>query len=118
MPTQPTLLPLQWIVYTPQGSYPCITDAAAYAAMIRQQGGEAALQQWRQLERAMKPLQRGAALFPAAAVRGDLGFALTAARFFGPQMLQMGLIANQLTVRGRCFPWVACGVMSVCCCVL
>ena len=41
--------------------------------MIRQYGGEAALQQWHALEDRMKPLQQGAALFPAAALRNDAG---------------------------------------------
>ena len=50
-----------------------VSDGEKYAAMIRQQGGEEALQQWRQLEDKLKPLQQGAALFPAAALRGDLG---------------------------------------------
>ena len=46
----------------------------------------------------MAPLQRGAALFPAAALRSDPGLLLTAARFFGPELLSLGLVANQLTV--------------------
>lgn len=46
----------------------------------------------------MQPLQRGAALFPAAAIRSDPGLLLTAARFIGPEMLALGLVAGQLTV--------------------
>lgn len=41
---------------------------------------------------------QGAALFPAAAIRSDLGIALTSLRFLGPEMLTTGLVANQLTV--------------------
>jgi hypothetical protein len=48
----------------------------------------------------MAPLQRGAALVPAAALRPDPGVLLTAARFFGPELLKLGLVAGQLTVRG------------------
>ena len=44
----------------------------------------------------MRPLQLGAASFPAAALRGDLGVILSCARF-GPQMLSAGLVANKLT---------------------
>ena len=40
-------------------------------------GGPEALVQWRALEREMEPLQRGAALFPAAALRTDLGGSLS-----------------------------------------
>lgn len=59
-------------------------------------GGEEALRQWRALEARMAPLQAGAALFPAAAIRGDPGILLTAGRY-GPGLLQAGLVANKLT---------------------
>lgn len=59
-------------------------------------GGEEALRQWRALEQRMAPLQAGAALFPAAAIRGDPGILLTAGRY-GPGLLQAGLVANKLT---------------------
>lgn len=42
--------------------------------------------------------QTAAGLFPAAALRGDLGLALTAARFLGPEMLSMAFVAPLLTV--------------------
>ena len=45
-------------------------------------------------------MQTAAGLFPAAALRGDLGVALTGARFLGPEMLGMAAIAPLLTVRG------------------
>ena len=41
--------------------------------MILQQGGPEALAQWKRLEEEMRPLQQGAATFPAAALRSDLG---------------------------------------------
>ena len=59
-------------------------------------GGEEAERQWRALERRMQPLQVGAALLPAAAIRGDLGIALTAGRY-GPGLIRAGLVARQLT---------------------
>ena len=65
----------RWLTYTPDDTFPVVCDGAAYAAMIGGQGGPAALAQWRALERELAPLQRGAALFPAAALRGDLGTA-------------------------------------------
>jgi hypothetical protein len=61
---------LQWIVHDPQGrSFPVVADGADYAAMIERVGGPAAAAQWKQLEKGMRPLQKGAALFPAAAIR-------------------------------------------------
>lgn len=59
-------------------------------------GGEEAYRQWRALEERMAPLQAGAAMLPAAALRADLGVALTAGRF-GPGLLKAGLVAGQLT---------------------
>lgn len=44
-----------------------------YADMILQQGGPEALQQWKRLEQEMRALQQGAATFPAAALRSDVG---------------------------------------------
>lgn len=62
----------------------------------RQQGGEEAARQWRALEQRMAPLQVGAALLPAAALRADPAVALTMARF-GPGLIRAGLVAGQLT---------------------
>jgi hypothetical protein len=61
------------VTYTPEGTFQTVCNAEAYARMILQQGGEEALSQWRALEREMLPLQQGAATFPAAALRSDLG---------------------------------------------
>lgn len=60
----------------------------------------------------MSPLQRGAALFPAAALRSDPGLLLTAARFFGPELLSLAFVANQLTVSR------ACSRLTLFCCLL
>ena len=92
---------LQWMTHTPEGSFPTVCDAQRYRTMIGEQvrliwlckaaplllasvmhadegitsaqGGPEALAQWRALEKEMEPLQRGAALFPAAALRSDVG---------------------------------------------
>ncbi|KAK9805482.1 hypothetical protein WJX72_000755 [[Myrmecia] bisecta] len=86
----------RWITYTPNGTFPVIADAEGYRQMILQQGGPEALQQWQALETIMAPLQQGASLFPAAAIRSDLGVILTAARF-GPSLARTGLMAGTLT---------------------
>lgn len=86
----------KWVVHSPSGTFECVCDAEAYAENIRRMGGEEALRQWRALEARMAPLQAGAALFPAAAIRGDPGILLTAGRY-GPGLLQAGLVANKLT---------------------
>lgn len=64
---------LQWVTHTPEGSFPVVCNGEHYANMIRAQGGEEALRQWKLLEDKMRPLQQGAALFPAAALRSDPG---------------------------------------------
>jgi len=90
----------QWVLYTPEGAtFPVVADRQTYVDTIERQAGANAAAQFRALEAAMAPLQRGAALFPAAAIRSDPGVLLTAARFFGPELLALGLVANQLTVR-------------------
>lgn len=81
--------------------FPSVFDVVADGEQFAQntilrQGGPEALRQWKNLEKAMRPLQLGAASFPAAALRGDLGVILSCARF-GPQMLSGGLVANKLT---------------------
>jgi hypothetical protein len=97
----------QWVLHAPGlAPFPVVADRAAYIAAIEKAAGPRAAAEFRALEDAMRPLQRGAALFPAAAIRPDLGVALTAARFLGPEMLGLALVANQLTVR----------LAAVCCC--
>lgn len=86
----------KWITYTPEGVFPCVCDREEYVAMIQRFGGDRALAQWLELEEKMKPLQKGASLFPAAAIRSDIGIILTALQF-GPALLSTGLYANQLT---------------------
>eukprot|EP00878_Enallax_costatus_P013781 GHUV01014413.1.p1 GENE.GHUV01014413.1~~GHUV01014413.1.p1 ORF type:complete len:309 (+),score=68.61 GHUV01014413.1:1918-2844(+) len=88
----------QWIVYDPEGrKFPVVADSSEYADMIARIAGPEAEAQWKRLEAAMAPLQKGAATFPAAAIRSDPGMLLTAARFFGPQLALTGLIAGKLT---------------------
>lgn len=64
---------MQWVTHTPEGSFATVCNGDRYADMVRSQGGETALKQWKQLEDKMRPLQQGAALFPAAALRSDPG---------------------------------------------
>lgn len=85
-----------WVVYSPDGTFPCVCDGKVYADTIRRIGGENAHRQWLKLEEAMAPLQQGAALFPAAAIRSDTGVVLTAARF-GPALLKTAFMVGDLT---------------------
>jgi phytoene dehydrogenase-like protein len=99
----------RWILHPPnaQGKtsptqlstspFPCVADAQAYAEQIERLAGPEALKQWRALEARMKPLQKGAATFPAAALRADPAVLLTALRFFGLDAAAAGLVAGQLT---------------------
>lgn len=86
----------QWILYNEEKQYPVVCDGDKYRAMIRREGGQTALEQWLSLEAAMKPLQTGASSFPAAAIRSDIGVAITAAKF-GIGLAKTGLIAGTLT---------------------
>ncbi len=71
--TQPIVITMQWILYNEGKRYPVVSDGNAYRAMIEREGGPEALKQWKSLEKAIKPLQEGAASFPAAAIRNDIG---------------------------------------------
>ena len=64
---------LQWVLYNEDKQYPVVCNGDKYRAMIEREGGPEALKQWKNLEDAMKPLQAGAASFPAAAIRNDIG---------------------------------------------
>jgi hypothetical protein len=49
---------VQWIVYSPEGTFPCVANGQAYEAAILRMGGPHALAQWKDLQRAMLPLQQ------------------------------------------------------------
>jgi phytoene dehydrogenase-like protein len=99
----------RWIVHPPSergktaatqratDPFPCVADAQAYSEQVERLAGPKGLEQWRALEARMAPLQRGAATFPAAALRADPGVILTALRFFGLDAAAAGLVAGQLT---------------------
>jgi phytoene dehydrogenase-like protein len=86
----------QWVTYTPDGAFPTVCGREEYLSMIRKQGGERAYQQFLALEEAMAPLQKGASLFPAAAIRSDIGIVLIG-MLFGPSLLSTGMQAGKLT---------------------
>lgn len=86
----------RWITYTPEGTFPTVCDRDAFVNTIRVQGGEQAYRDWLKLEAAMEPLHQGAASFPAAALRADLGMGLVGL-LFGPSLLKTGLLASTLT---------------------
>jgi phytoene dehydrogenase-like protein len=79
--------------------FPVIADGAAFAAMVRAQGGPAAAEQWARLERLMAPLAEGVGALPAAALRADPGVLATALRAAPSplSLLRAGLAAPKLT---------------------
>lgn len=86
----------RWITYTPNGTFPTVCEREAFVNTIRRQGGEQAYRDWLKLEAAMEPLHQGAASFPAAALRADIGMGLVGL-LFGPSLLKTGLLASTLT---------------------
>ncbi len=48
----------QWIVYSPEGVFPCVAGRDPYLANIKRMGGEEALSQFLKLEELLKPLQK------------------------------------------------------------
>ncbi|KAK9796992.1 hypothetical protein WJX73_009416 [Symbiochloris irregularis] len=86
----------RWITYTPTSTFPVVADGAAYAQVIRQEGGEEAGRQWDLLSRQLLPLQEAAAALPTLALRADPGAALTLGGRL-PSLARAGLVARDLT---------------------
>lgn len=92
----------RWIVYDGKGQWECVANEAQYKQAILSKGGPEALEQMEQLEELMKPLQVGASMLPAAAIRDDLCVLLSAGYFGissggGLELAQSGLKAGKLT---------------------
>jgi len=93
----------RWVVHSPEGAWDCVANAEAYRNSIRGIAGEKAVAEWDALVRRMEPLSNGAGMLPAAALRMDLGAAITVGKALaaggnlGPGFARTGLLASTLT---------------------
>jgi len=85
-----------WGCCLPEGDFDTSVGASQFAEVLAQLRGNQAVAEWRSLQQVMQPLGQAAIAIPPAAVRWDLGVALTVGRF-APSMWQHGLNAMKLT---------------------
>lgn len=76
-----------WDFYLPEGVFRCETNGERYASEVRKVGGEQAYRQWVALTEFMEPMVKAASALPPAALRFDLGAALTTSRYL-PKLIE------------------------------
>ena len=78
---------LEWVNYDtwgcclPEGDFDTSVGGDQFCQVLAQYRGDNAVAEWRALQRLMEPLKQAAIALPSAAVRFDLGAALTMGRF-------------------------------------
>ena len=82
-----------WTIYLPEGTFRCSVRGESYVEQLHRFGGEEAVQQFRALERAIKPLADASSALSFAAFRADLAAPLTLARGLGG-MVEAGVFAQ------------------------
>ena len=85
-----------WGCCLPEGDFDTSVGALQFSDVLAKLRGNQAVAEWRSLQRVMTPLGQAAIAIPPAAVRWDLGVALTVGRF-APSMWQHGLAVMKLT---------------------
>lgn len=75
-----------WGCCLPEGDFDTSVGAEQFCEVLMKFRGNDAVAQWRKLQRVMEPLAKAAIAIPPAALRFDLGAAITVSRF-APSML-------------------------------
>ncbi len=94
-----------WGVYMPEGQFDTTVGADQFGDVLRTLRGDAAVQEWRQLQAVMAPLGRGATALPPAALRWDWGVLQTIAPYAwtllrnGPALAQASAPFSQILER-------------------
>lgn len=70
-----------WSCCLPEGDFDTSVGADQFCEVLSKFRGNAAVAEWRELQRVMEPLTRAAIALPPAALRFDLGAVLTVGRF-------------------------------------
>lgn len=76
-----------WGCRLPEGDFNTAVGADQFCDVLKQLRGEAAVAEWRELQKVMQPLAAAAVALPTAAVRFDLGAVRTAGSF-APRLLK------------------------------
>jgi len=85
-----------WGCCLPEGDFNTSVGASQFADVLAKLRGNQAVAEWRSLQQVMEPLGQAVIAIPPAAVRWDLGVALTVGRF-APSLWQHGLNVMKLT---------------------
>ncbi|MBD2097937.1 NAD(P)/FAD-dependent oxidoreductase [Trichocoleus sp. FACHB-591] len=81
-----------WGCCLPEGDFDTTVGADQFCEVLAKLRGETAVSEWRELQRVMAPLGRAAIAIPPAAVRFDIGAALTMGRFASSLFQHIGHI--------------------------
>ena len=84
-----------WGCHLPEGSFDTAVGADQFCDVLQRLRGDRAVQEWRELQRVMKPLASAAVSLPTAAVRFDWGAVRTAGAF-APRLLKHSLNTPKL----------------------
>ncbi|AFZ13501.1 monooxygenase FAD-binding protein [Crinalium epipsammum PCC 9333] len=76
-----------WDCYLPEGDFAAKVGAEQFCEVLQKLRGDQAVAEWRRLQEIMTPLGKSAIALPPAALRYDLGAALTVGKF-APSLLQ------------------------------
>ena len=85
-----------WRCYLPEGDFDTSVGAEQFCEVLKRLRGDEAVAEWRSLQRLMQPFASAAIAIPPAAVRFDLGAALTLGRF-APSLIQHAANVAKLT---------------------
>ena len=85
-----------WGCCLPEGNFDTSVGAEQFCEVLQTLRGTAAVQEWRDLQRVMRPLGAAATALPPAAMRFDLG-ALQTVRHFLPSLLKQAPQVSKLT---------------------
>ncbi|MGB7440193.1 MAG: NAD(P)/FAD-dependent oxidoreductase [Coleofasciculaceae cyanobacterium] len=85
-----------WGCHLPEGNFNTSVGAEQFCQVLTTLRNKEAVAEWRKLQQAMAPLSRAAIALPPAALRFDLGAALTVGRF-APSLIQHASEVFKLT---------------------
>ncbi len=83
-----------WGCCLPEGDFDTSVGAEQFCEVLKRFRGDDAIAEWRELQRVMEPLASAAIAIPPAALRFDLGAALTLGRFVPSLIRQAGNVAK------------------------
>lgn len=86
----------RWDCYLPEGNFQALIGAEPFCEVLQRLRGEAAVAEWRNLQRVMEPYAKAVFALPTAAVRLDLGAIATMGQFL-PSFLPHAFNVAKLT---------------------